>query len=131
MDGSEGGSRQPKLRLTHDQSFNSTKGQNQSVNDRVLTDDLTPARFGRALMRFLYYICRLRRLFPNERLLITKVLDCKSAYRRIHLQAVTALKACTVIAGTLLVAGAPADVLWSPKSVPVERRVRNGGGPGE
>ena len=97
------GSRQPKLRLTHDQSFNATSGEKRSVNDRVITDDLTPARFGRALMRFSHHIYQLRRRFPGERLLMTKV-DCKSAYRRIHLQAATALKACTVIAGMLLVA---------------------------
>ena len=115
------GSRRPKLRLTHDQSFNATPGKRRSVNDRVITEDLTPARFGRALMRFLHYICLLRRKFPGERLLMTKV-DCKSAYRRIHLMAATALKACTVIAGTLLVAlrltfgGAPNPSQWSDVS---------------
>ena len=115
------GSRKPKLRLTHDQSFNATKGKRRSVNDRVRTDELTPARFGRALMRFLHYAYRLRRLFPSERLLITKV-DCKSAYRRVHLQAETAVKACTFIAGILLVAlrltfgGAPNPSQWSDVS---------------
>ena len=114
-------SRQPKLRLTHDQSFNATKGQSRSVNDRVLTDNLMPAHFGRALMQFLHYVCQLRRLFQNERLLITKV-DCNSAYRRVHLQAETALKVCTVITGTLLVAlrltfgGAPNPSQWSDVS---------------
>ena len=37
------GSRRPKLRLTHDQSFNATSGERRSVNDRVITDELTPA----------------------------------------------------------------------------------------
>ena len=99
----EGGNRLPKLRLTHDQSFNPTRGERRSVNDRVVTEELSPARFGRALMRLLHYICLLRRRFPGEKLLLTKV-DCKSAYRRIHLQAATAMKACTVFAGLLLVA---------------------------
>ena len=72
-------------------------------------------------MRFLRYVCRLRKLFPNERLLITKV-DSKSAYRRVHLQAETALKACTFVAGILLVAlrptfgGAPNPSQWSDVS---------------
>jgi hypothetical protein len=117
----ESGSRKPKLRLTHDQSFNPTKGERRSVNDRVITAELTPARFGRALMRLLHYVCLLRRRFPGERLLLTKV-DCKSAYRRIHLRATTALKACTVFAGMLLVAlrltfgGAPNPSQWSDVS---------------
>ena len=116
------GTRQPKLRLTHDQSFNATRGEQRSVNDRVLADELTPARFGRALLRLLHYICLLRWQFPGERLLLTKVDWCKSAYRRIHLQAMTALKACTVIAGILLVAlrltfgGAPNPSPWSDVS---------------
>ena len=117
----ENGDRKPKLRLTHDQSFNPTRGERRSVNDRVITAELTPARFGRALMRLLHYICLLRRRLPGERLLLTKV-DCKSAYRRIHLQATTAIKACTVFAGLLLVAlrltfgGAPNPSQWSDVS---------------
>ena len=99
------------------QCVNATKGKHRSVNDPVCTDELTPARYGRALMRFLHYAYRLRRLFPNERLLIAKV-NCKSAYRRVHLHAETAVKACTFIAGILLVAlrltfgGAPNPSQW-------------------
>ena len=116
----ENGKRQPKLRLTHDQSFNPIPGERRSVN-RVVMAELTPARFGRALMQLLHYICLLRRRFPGERLLLTKV-DCKSAYRRIHLQATTAMKACIVFAGLLLVAlrltfgGAPNPSQWSDVS---------------
>ncbi|KAI2509946.1 hypothetical protein MHU86_4511 [Fragilaria crotonensis] len=73
------GAKETKLRLTHDQSFNATRGTRRSVNDRVDADRLTPARFGRALLRFLHYTCKLRRRFPSDRLLITKV-DFKSAY---------------------------------------------------
>lgn len=117
----EDGSRAVKLRLTHDQSFNSTKGAKRSVNDRVDPTRLTPARFGRALLRLLHFVCYLRWRFPNERLLLTKV-DCKSAYRRIHLQPVTAAKSCTYIAGMLLMAlrmtfgGAPNPSQWSDVS---------------
>ena len=91
------------------------------MNDRVVTADLTPARFGRALLRLLHYVCLLRRRFPDERLFLTKV-DCKSTYQRIRLQAMTAMKACTVIAGILLVAlrlsfgGAPNPSQWSDVS---------------
>ena len=99
----ENANRQPKLRLTHDQSFNPTRGERRSVNDRVVTAELKLARFGRALMRLLHYVCLLRRRFSGERLLLTKV-DCKLAYQRIHLQAATAMKACTVFTGMLLVA---------------------------
>ncbi len=69
----EDGSREEKLRLTHDQSFNVCKGVRRSVNDRVEPARLTPARFGSALRRFLHYICELRRRFPDERLLMMKV----------------------------------------------------------
>ena len=112
------GTKETKLRLTHDQSFNATRGMRRSVNDRVDVDRLTPARFGRALLRFLHYTCKLRRNFPRDRLLITKV-DFKSAYRRVHLKATTALKSSTCIAGMLLVAlrmtfgGAPNPSQWS------------------
>ena len=112
------GTKETKLRLTHDQSFNATRGMRRSVNDRVVAERLTPARFGRALLRFLHYACKLRRQFPNERLLITKV-DCKSAYRRVHLKAKTAVKSSTCTAGMLLVAlrmtfgGAPNPSQWS------------------
>ena len=112
------GTKETKLRLTHDQSFNATRGARRSVNDRVDVDQLTPARFGRALLRFLHYTCKLRKQFPGERLLITKV-DFKSAYRRVHLKAKTALKSCTCTAGMLLVAlrmtfgGAPNPSQWS------------------
>jgi hypothetical protein len=39
------GTKETKLRLTHDQSFNATRGARRSVNDRVDVDQLTPARF--------------------------------------------------------------------------------------
>ena len=121
-------SRQAKLRLTQNQSFNTTPGEKRNVNDRVITDNLTPARFGRALMRLLHYICLLQRRFPGERLLMTKV-DCKSAYGRIHLQAAAALKACAVIAGMLLVA--LRLTIGGPEPVSVERRFRGGRRSGE
>ena len=98
------GSKAVKLRLMHDQSFNSTKGAKRSVNDRVDLTKLMPARFWQALLRLLHcFVCYLRQRFPNERLLLTKA-DCKSAYRRILLQPAMAANFCTYIAGMLLMA---------------------------
>jgi hypothetical protein len=39
----------PKWRLIHDQSFNVIKGTSRSVNDQLITDDLTPCRYSKAL----------------------------------------------------------------------------------
>jgi hypothetical protein len=93
----------------------------RSVNDRVDDSKLTPARFGRAMSRLLHAVSFLRHLFPKETLLLTKV-DCKSSYRRINLQATTAVKSCTCIAGMLLMAlrmtfgGKPNPSQWSDVS---------------
>ena len=117
----EEGEPQRKLRLTHDQSFNPKGSSGLSVNDRVDETILTPARFGKAFSRFLYHISYLRRIKTDEPIYITKC-DFKSAYRRIHLQAPTAVKACTCIDGILLVAlrltfgGSPNPSLWSDVS---------------
>ena len=117
----EKGNRIPKPRLTHDQFFNVTRGASRSVNDRVDESRLTPARFGRAMSRLLHAVSFLRHRFPGEVLLLTKV-DCKSAYRRIHLQPNTAVKSCTCIAGVLLMTlgmtfgGRPNPSQWSDVS---------------
>jgi hypothetical protein len=97
------GDPQRKLRLTHDQSFNPKGSSGYSVNDRVDETTLTPARFRKAFSRFLYHILYLRRIKMDEPIFMTKG-DFKSAHRRIHLQAPTAVKACTCINGILLVA---------------------------
>ncbi|KAI2507350.1 hypothetical protein MHU86_7070 [Fragilaria crotonensis] len=73
-----------KLRLTHDQSFNPSGIPGRSVNNRVDMSQLTIARFGRAFIRLMYHISYLRQLWPKDPILFTKV-ECKSAYRRIHL----------------------------------------------
>jgi hypothetical protein len=38
------GAKETKLRLTHDQSFNASWGVRLSVNNRVVTERLTPVR---------------------------------------------------------------------------------------
>jgi hypothetical protein len=114
----EDGTKCDKSRLTHDQSFNVTKGARRSVNDRVDFERLTPSRFGRAFARFLHHVSFLRWKHPHKRILVTKV-DCKSAYRRVHLRLDTAVKSMTTIAGVSLLAlrmtfgGAPNPALWS------------------
>jgi hypothetical protein len=44
----EKGNAKSKFRLTHDQSFNPSRTEKRSVNDRVDTSQLTVARFGKA-----------------------------------------------------------------------------------
>jgi hypothetical protein len=70
----------PKWRLIHDQSFNVIKGTSHSVNDRLITDDLTPCRYGKALNWHIHFIIGLRSRHPTARILQVKV-DWKSAYR--------------------------------------------------
>jgi hypothetical protein len=114
----EGGEPQRKLRLTHDQSFSPKGSSSRSVNDRIDETTLSPARFGKAFSRFLYHILYLRKIKTDKPIYMTKG-DFKSAYRRIHLQAPTAVKACTCVDGILLVAlrmtfgGSPNPSLWS------------------
>jgi hypothetical protein len=40
------GTKETTLRLTHDQSFNASRGMRRSVNDRMVAEKLTPTRFG-------------------------------------------------------------------------------------
>ena len=68
-----------KFRLTHDQSFNIVRGSQISVNDRLDTSQLTPCRYGRALLRFLHSLASLRHRHPNKRILVITKVDWKSA----------------------------------------------------
>ena len=85
----------PKLRVTHDLSFPGEVS-GQSVNSRVIKDDLEPCMFGHALLRIVHHIVNLRRKYPNKIIWIRKD-DFKSAYRRFHLRASTAIKSAVVI----------------------------------
>jgi hypothetical protein len=115
------GNAKSKFRLTHNQSFNPSRTEKRSVNDRVDASQLTVARFGKAFSRFIYHICYLRQLYPDERILVTKV-DWKSAYRQIHLRPSTAVRSRTSIDGLLLMAlrmtfgGSPNPAQWSDVS---------------
>ena len=109
----------PKDRLTHDQSFEFSKG--TSVNARVIFDRLTPCRYGTALRRFIHYIVELRQINPDTRILMTK-LDIKAAYRRLHTSGTTASQAIVIIDDVALLAlcmtfgGAPNPSMWSDVS---------------
>jgi len=112
-----------KYRLTHDMTFEmSEKGQN-SVNNRVIPTNLTPCRYGQALLRVCHKIVFLRHNHPNEKILLTKV-DWKSAYRRLHLHVDTAAQSMVSIDGMLLMAlrmtfgGAPNPSQWSDITEP-------------
>jgi hypothetical protein len=82
----------PKIQLTHDQSWKWQSG--TAVNSRIDTDKLMPCYFGRALRRLINWVVAARKLYPNKRILTTK-LDVKAAYRRCHLNAMIATQTCT------------------------------------
>ena len=80
-----------KKRLTHDLSF-SQEISKEGINSRVIETDLEPCMFGHAFLRIIHKIVHLRTLFPNKKIWIRKE-DVKSAYRRIHMNADTAIQA--------------------------------------
>jgi hypothetical protein len=79
-----------KLRVTHDLSFPGAIS-GESVNSRVEKDQLEPCMFGHTLLRVIHTIVHFRKKFPLKRIWLRKE-DFKSAYRRLHLRAETALK---------------------------------------
>jgi hypothetical protein len=81
----------PKKRLTHDLSFPGLKS-GQSVNSRSDEESLEPCMFGHALLRIIHSIIRMRQKYPDKIIWIRKE-DVKSAYRRMHVNADTALQA--------------------------------------
>ena len=107
-----------KERLTHDQSFKWQSG--TSINSRVDKDKLQRCMYGRCLMRLLCWIVAARRQFPNKPIVLQKI-DVKSAYRRCHLNATTAIKTITqltddelcIIMLRLTFGGAPCPFEWN------------------
>jgi len=107
----------PKNRLTHKRSW---KWQSStSVYSRADTDKLMPCYFGRTLQRLINWAVAARKLYPNKRILSTK-LDVKAAYQRCHLNAMIASQTCTQLPSkglTLLMlrltfGGAPCPSEW-------------------
>ena len=78
----------PKQRLTHDLSFPGAYS-SQSINSRIYTSKLEPCMFSHIFLRIIHYIVALRHTYPRTRIWIRKE-DFKSAFRRIHLNAITA-----------------------------------------
>ena len=87
---SEEGTFIKKLRITHDLSFPGAHSE-QSVNSRVISENLEPIMFGHCLLRVIHYIVSLRAKFPNSKIFIRKE-DLKSAYRRMHLNPSSGVK---------------------------------------
>jgi hypothetical protein len=81
----------PKMRLTHDLSFPGSES-GESINSRVNKEELEPCMFGHTLLRLIHKIVQLRARFPNKIIWIRKE-DAKSAYRRVHVNAKTAVQA--------------------------------------
>jgi len=107
--------------LTHDQTYEIVPGANCLVNHRVIFDELTPCRYGRAIMQYIYSILFLWKAKPNMRILQTKA-NLKAAYCRLHHTAGVAVQALTRVDNMLLVAlrltfgGAPNPSMWSDVS---------------
>jgi hypothetical protein len=81
-----------KDRLTHDQSFK--WGSGTSVNSRVNLHSLLPCPFGQALRCHFTAIIDTRRKYPGHQIFVSKI-DYKSAFQRMHLSWITALRSCT------------------------------------
>ena len=84
-----------KDRITHDQSYPGSSSK-ESINSRVIEDELTPCMFGHMHLRCIHYIVGCRQRHPSTNILISKI-DWKSAYRRQHLNGSTATKSLTQV----------------------------------
>ena len=84
-----------KNRVTHDQSYPGSYS-NESVNSRVIDEDLAPCLYGHMNQRCIHYIIGCRQRHPSTRILISKI-DWETAYRRQHLNSATAVKSLTQV----------------------------------
>jgi hypothetical protein len=113
-----------KDRLTHDQSYKWSSG--TSVNSRVDKSKLLPCMFGATIRRVANLAVALRRKYPNLPIVASKI-DFKSAYRRLHLDAATAIQTCTqlpeqelaLIALRLTFGGSPCPNIWGCLAEPI------------
>jgi len=84
-----------KDRVTHDLSFpGGVSG--ESVNSRVDVSQLEPCMFSHVLLRLVHYIVNLRRRHVGTRIWLRKE-DFKSAFRRLHLTANSALESSVIV----------------------------------
>ena len=89
------GTFEEKDRVTHDLSFPG-KVSTESVNSRVDATKLEPCMFSHVLLRLIHYIVNLRTRYPQSRIWLRKE-DYKSAFRRLHLNAKSALESAIVV----------------------------------
>ena len=110
-----------KKRLTHNQSMEYNSG--TSINNRVKKEELQDVMYGSCLLRVIHQIVEYRSRFPNKRILIQKI-DFKSAYRRTHLNAISAIQTITQLVSMavcyislrLTFGGAPNPNFWGEVS---------------
>ena len=86
---SEEGTYVPKLHLTHDLSFPGVISA-ESINSRIDRERLEPIMLGHCLLHILHQIVALPMKYPDRKNFIRKE-DLKSAYRRMHLEAKSAI----------------------------------------
>ena len=79
-----------KLRITHDLSFPQIVS-GESVNSRAEKEKLEPCMLEHTLLRVIPHIVYIRKKYP-EMIIWLREEDFKSAYRRMHLKAKSALK---------------------------------------
>ena len=107
--------------LTHNQSCTFQSG--TCVNNRTIKYDLQDVMYGPCLLRVIHLIVKYRHLYPDKHILLSKV-DFKSAYRRSHLKAETAIQTITqytplnlaFISLRLTFGGSPNPNIWSEVS---------------
>jgi hypothetical protein len=110
-----------KKRLTHNQSCTFQSG--TSMNNRTIKDDLQDVMYGPCLLRVIHLIVEYRSRHPHKRILLSKI-DFKSAYRRSHLKASTAVQTITqyekdnlaFLSLRLTFGGSPNPNIWSEVS---------------
>jgi hypothetical protein len=88
----------PKYRFAHDQSFRFGLDEIKSVNDRTIESKKSKCVYGFAIRRFIHTIVVTRRRHPGVSILMSK-LDFKSAYRRLHFHAETAIQSVVTTQG--------------------------------
>ena len=89
----------PKHGPAHDQSI--YYSEENSVNNRLIKDDLPPLFYGFCSLRLLHYVHTLCLDEPNKHILMSKI-DAKSAYRRGTMSSELESKSVTVFCGVTL-----------------------------
>jgi hypothetical protein len=105
----------PQFSMTHDQTFPGPS--RNSINLRVIKEDLPPCVYSFVLSRILHDIVDLRYRHPQTKIFLCKF-DIDSAYHRCHLSSSTASESMTIYGDLLLITlrltfgGSPCPPLW-------------------